>query len=604
MINVPTYFPGLLAAAVVLLLLWLAWRRPNRQRLVWRLLASAVAGVSLVLLVFPPATQQAISPGTAILLTKGYDSDTLAALLQGLEAKPQVYTYKTAPADDAVSLSSLQNLRQQQPGLQTLHLLGYGLDEDELHQLVNIRLQPHLSATPAGAQGVQWPQSVHFGEAVEVAGKYTSGKQAQAKLYLYAAGKAQDSVALQPDSTLAFRLRYTPKQAGRFTYTLLAKTGDQADTLGQVPVQVKPAQQLAILMLASAPNFEFRFLKNHLAALQHKVALRTTVSKAITQTEWLNMPKTELTRIAPKLLKYFDVVVTEPEALENLSTTERTALQKAVSEDGLGVLTITTAPANSRSTAFFTAFQSRRLSQQDTRNARASWSGNTTATATAAPYALINTTAVNNLVEEQGNVLLAGAKRAGWGKVAMSFVPQTFPWQLEGKDELYSSYWANLLAGVAKEQVQEKFWMVAQPQVPQPDQPMELVYTDYTSEAKSGTPNATITSLSDSVSINLPLAQNIHQLEKYNGTFWPRSGGWYQVQTPDAEPYYFYVHDAVDWSFATIQARQQATLEYMAKQSTSPSESIVAYKEEPVSLVWFFLLFALSSAFLWLEEKF
>lgn len=590
-------FPWLIAIPVVLLLLWLAWRRPNRQRLTWRMLASVVAGLSLVLLMFPPATQQAISPGTAILLTQGYEADTLTALLQKLEAKPKVYTYKTA-SDKGETINSLTELRQRQPGLQTVHLLGYGLEKEELDQLKHLQLQPHLTPAPAGVYSVRWPSSIKLGEAVEVAGKYKAGPQS-IKLYLHTAGKAQDSVELAADNSHIFHLRYTPKQQGRYTYTLLAN----ADTLGQVPVQVEPQQELGVLLLASSPNFEFKFLKNHLAELQHRVALRTTISKDLSQSEWINMPRTDLNRITPKLLQAFDVVITEPQALQRLSAAEINALQKAVSEDGLGVLTIAAAPVANRNTAFFTDFSGKRVSQQSTRSTRASWSSEATASITAAPYTLNSAETITGLVAEQGGNMLAGAKRAGWGKVALSLVPQTFPWQLEGKPDVYASYWASLLSAMAKEQVQEKFWEVAQPQVPQPNKPVILSFTDYTSDGAS-VPTASVTSVADSTRITLPLAQHPHQPEKYSATFWPRHSGWHKAEVAGIEPYFFFVQDTSALKFESIASRRAATQAFAAQQRIKPAEATIAYQEEPVPLIWFFILFALSSGFLWLEEKF
>ncbi|GAB3824520.1 hypothetical protein GCM10028895_32970 [Pontibacter rugosus] len=453
-------------------------------------------------------------------------------------------------------------------------------------------------------QGLNWRQSIKLGEAVEVAGKFKASNK-PAKLYLYAAGKAQDSVAFKTDSTYTFNLRYKPKQQGRFVYTLTAKSGEQVDTLGQVPVQVEPTQELGVLLLASSPNFEFKFLKNHLAQLQHRVALRTSISKDLSQSEWLNLPQRDLSRLSSKLLQDFDVVITEPEALQNLSSSERAALERAVTEDGLGVLTIAAAPVVSRSTSFFTGFQTKRLSQQDSRSARASWASNSTATATAAPYTLANTTAVKSLIAEDDGNNLAGAKRAGWGSIAMSFVPQTFPWVLEGKEETYASYWAHLLSGLAKEESQEKFWQLVKPQVPQPNQPTILDFTDYTLADGAAAPTAIVISLVDSTSISLPLAQQQYQPEQFSGTFWPRRSGWYQVQTADAAPYFFFVQDSSDWEFESIAARREATQAFAAQQSIrSAEDTAIAYKKEPVSLLWFFALFVLSSGFLWLEEKF
>ena len=559
--------------------------------------------MSLVLLVIPPTTNQTISPGTAILLTEGYNADTLRELLQKSAAAPPLFSYHIK-AEKAAPVPDLYTLRQQHPGLKKVHLLGYGLLQEELQALKGIQVQPHLSAAPAGIAAVHWPENISLGEAVEVTGTYINPAKADTWLYLHATGQVQDSVEVAAGDTTAFKLSYIPKQEGRFIYTLMRKSGRGADTLGRVPVQVRPVKELSVLLLASSPLFEFRFLKNHLAELQHRVALRTTISKNISQSEWLNMPRTNLDRLTPKLLQQFDLVITEPQALQNLSAGERASLQRAVTEEGLGVLTITNTATNNRSTAFFTSFQTKRLSQQNTRSTRASWDNNVTATATAAPFTLVNSTAVSGLVTEQKDQFLAGAKQEGWGKVALSLVPQTFPWQLEGKEEIYASYWANLLSAVAKQEVQEKFWQLTSPQVPQPDQPLTLTYTVHAAPG-SALPSATVTSLADSaIYINMPLAQSPVLPTQYSGTFWPRHNGWYQVQTPGAPPYQFYVQDDDAWDFTRIQARRQATQAYISRTKSSVVDSTIAYKEEPVPLIWFFALFVLSSAFLWLEEKF
>lgn len=595
-----TYYTWLLAIPIILVLLWLAWRRPNRQRLGWRLVASMVAGISLVLLVFPPVTQQAINPSAAILLTEGYNPDTLKALQQQ-KAKLQVYTYQAASNVDGIPLNTLLQLRQYQPGLQTLHVLGYGLPAQELEQLEGLSLQTHLTELPAGLQAVDWTQRIKIGQAVQVKGKYTAGAS-KATLYLQAAGQLQDSVTLPPDSSRTFRLRYTPNVKGLTVYTLLQKTGTQTDTLGQLPAHIEEQQPLGVLLLAAMPNFEFKFLKNHLGELQHRVAFRASVSKNLSQSEWLNMPKTDLSRITPRLLQQFDVVITDLEALQNLSASERAALQQAVSADGLGVLSIAAAPATNRSTAFFTSFDTRRVSRQESRSARASWAGTAAATTTAAPYTLVNAPAVTALISETGNSMLAGARKAGWGKVAISLVPQTFPWQLEGKEEIYASYWATLLTAVAKEQVQEQFWQVAQPQFPKPNQSVQLTFTDYTSGGKVA--SVTAMHLADSVSINLPLAQHMHQPEKSTATYWPRHGGWHQVQATGATSYFFFVQDSTGFTFESIAARRAATQAFVASRNMLPADAALAYHKEPMPLWWFFALFVLCSGFLWLEEKF
>nr|WP_262914516.1 hypothetical protein [Pontibacter vulgaris] len=582
--------------------MWLAWRRPNRQRLAWRLVASAVAVISLMLLVFPPTYQQSINPATAILLTDGYNSDTLNTLLQKLQPKPQVYTYQTT-AKNAEPVTDLYTFRQRQPQVQAVHVLGYGLDEQDLNALDSLNLIAHQSALPAGVNAVTWPASVKLGEAVTVAGKFNSKSGRQTKLYLQAAGKAQDSVTIKAAGNHTFSLNYIPRQEGRFVYTLFTKSEDRSDTVGQVPVQVQAPQKLAVLLLSASPLFEFKFLKNHLGQLQHKVALRSTVSKGISQNEWINMPQTDLGRITPKLLQQFDIVITEAQALQEFNSSEKAALQRAVNDNGLGVLTIASEQPSDRTTAFFTSFPSKRLSQQETRNARATWANQTT-TVPALPYTLTGTETVTGLIGEQGNYLLAASKKAGWGTVALTVIPQTFSWQLEGKQSTYATYWAHLLSAVAKKEEQEKFWQLAKPQAPQVHKPVMLSLTDYTLETQQEAPEATIRSINDTTSVNIALAQTVHQPEVFNGIFWPKQTGWHVVESEDVKPFYFFVQDVKAWPHQAILARQQATQQFVQQQSIKPTTmASTAYTNEPVPIIWFFILFVLSSGFLWLEEK-
>ncbi|MFD2246849.1 hypothetical protein [Pontibacter ruber] len=597
------YLPYLLAIVAALLLVWLAWRRPNRRRLVWRLAASAVAGISLVLLLFPPTYQRALDPGTAILLTEGYQPDTLNDLLRKMEPAPQVYTYKTAaPKSEAVT--DLYTFRQQHPQVNMVHVVGYGLEEQELQALKNISLVPHLDPMPAGVSAVTWPGTTALGEAVVVAGKFNHTINEEAKLYLQAAGRVQDSVTVKDVGNHTFQLRYTPKQAGRYTYTLLMKAAGRTDTVGLIPVQVEAPQKLGVLLVSSFPVFEFKFLKNHLGQLQHRVALRSTVSKGMYQSEWLNMPQTDLNRITPKLLQQFDMVITEPQALQELSSTEKAALQRAVTEEGLGVLTIAGEQPANRSTAFFTSFKSKRLSQQDTRTARATWTNNTSAATAALPYTLVSSEAVTGLVEEQGNSLLAAGRKAGWGTVAMTVIPQTFSWQLEGKQSTYASYWAHLLSSVAKKEVQEKFWQLTTPQAPKPHRPVDLSLTDYTLQSTQKAPAAAIRSINDTASISIALQQHPHQPEQFSSTFWPRHTGWHVVESPDVEPFYFLVQDSVAWPHQAILAKREATEQFVQQQSIKLAATTTTdFTKEQVPVIWFFLLFVLSSGFLWLEEK-
>lgn len=602
MIPDSTYFPWILGIAATFVLLYLAWRRPNRKRLPWRMAASVIAVVSLALLVFPPSFERPLDPGSAILLTEGYEPDTLNALLQDREAAPLVYSYKTGAAD-AKPIANMYTLLQEQPQLQTVHLVGNGLTTRELEALRSLKVIPHLSVQPAGIINVYWPTTTTLGKTVEVTGQYNVPEGEAVKLYLLAAGKMQDSILFEQPGLSPFKLNFIPKQEGSFLYQVLTRTENQTDTLGQVPIHVVPAEKLAVLLLSSAPLFEFKFLKNHLGELQHRVALRSTVSKGILQSEWINMPHTSLGRITPGLLEQFDLVITEPQALQEMSRSERTALQQAVTESGLGVLTIRGAQQPNSVTSFFTGFRSKRVSQQETYNTSVSWAGIGKVSATAIPYTLVNDDALAGLVRENDSEFLAAAKKEGWGTVAISMIPQTFSWKLEGKEKVYASYWAHILSEIAKKKEQEKFWQLISPQAPKQGHPVEFIYTDFTIGDLKNVPDASVRSLADTSGTKMSFEQDQHLPEQFRTTFWPQSTGWHVTETPEAPDFYFFVQDTLNWEYEPTQQKRTATRQFAAQQDVTVRAGNLATTEEQVPILWFFLLFVVSSGFLWLEEK-
>ena len=109
-------------------LMVMAWRRARHRHRGLRTLAGAVAAGALWFTAFPPARPLPVARGEAILLTDGYQADTLRQLRQRLGAGTPLWYYGSAatPAR-ARPLSSLLTLAEQRPQLRRLHVLGRGL---------------------------------------------------------------------------------------------------------------------------------------------------------------------------------------------------------------------------------------------------------------------------------------------------------------------------------------------------------------------------------------------------------------------------------------------------------------------------------------------
>ncbi|MFC7668376.1 hypothetical protein ACFQT0_14055 [Hymenobacter humi] len=326
-------------------LMALAWQRARqraRQRQRWaRVVAGAVAAAALWFTAFPPMRELPAARAEAILLTDGFQPDTLRQLLRGLGAGTPVWYYGRAAAPArARPLASLLTLAEQRPALRRLHLVGQGLPAAELSALGALPMQLHAAPALAGFRTALWNQKTLLGQLLSVEGTVAAPKGSKAAwVYLRAAGAARDSVQL-PAGSGAFRLRYQPKTAGLALYELQLRRAGQPVISEPVPVEVTAPQLPAVLLLTATPSFEFRFLKNYLGEAHYPVALRTTVSRGLVQTDFLNQPALALSRLTPALLTHYSVIIADAPTLAALSGAETQALQAAVDAGRLGLIVL------------------------------------------------------------------------------------------------------------------------------------------------------------------------------------------------------------------------------------------------------------------------
>ncbi|MGV3539828.1 MAG: hypothetical protein ACO1OQ_08460 [Rufibacter sp.] len=592
--NLP--LPLVLSLALLLgaWLTWLAVRRADRRRLAERLVASWVAVACLALLASPSKITRTYSASEAILLTDGYSPDTLQALLNRLQSKPQVFAFETE-AKQAKPITDFTAFQAKHPAVQTLHVLGHGLVEEELASVSTLRLVPHLSPLPAGMLSASWPKKITLGEPVQVQGTFTSPEKS-ARLFLHAAGANRDSVEVKKGVGQAFQLAFTPKTSGRFVYQL---QWHEEDSLHQetIPIMVEEPRLLNVLLLSSAPSFEVKFLKNALAEQGHRVAVRQEVSQNIYQTETINLSKQSLNRLTPALLQQFDVVLLDEVTLQGLSGQEKQALQQAVRQQGLGILT-SFSQNSAKLVPFFAEASFRQISQKQARNAPVQWQGNTTNQALLA--------ASNKILQpREWQQPLAWARtreqpmtlryRKGLGQVGVSLISETFPLALEGKEQLYQQYWATVLTALAKpEQEMQQITLQQDPLSVQPFQAVMLFSSSALAEEKvlANTSDTTNTAITSYPSLLFP---NHYQL-----SFWPQHLGWHSF--PRRE-FNLYVHMTTAWRTLKLSRRQQTFVNALHA-NAAYSSPLQGNKEEPILLWHLGLPFLIALAFLWLEEKF
>ena len=595
---------GLLACCLLLGLglVALAWRRPRARQRNLRMLAGVVAAGTLWLTAFPPLRRLPAARAEAILLTEGYAPDTLRQLLHQLGTGTPVWASGSiAKAAKTHPLASLLTLAEQRPALRHLHVLGHGLPAADLPMLGKIAVSEHPGTPTTGFRTAYWPAQLPLGEVLQIEGTIAGPKVAgPAWVVLRAAGSGHDSVRLPANGNGFFRLRYRPKTAGLATYELLLRRLGQPPLTEPVPVEVTTPALPAVLLLAATPSFEFKFLKNYLAEAHYPVALRTSVSRGLVQTDFVNQSRLNLDRLTPALLARYAVVVADAATLATLSAAETQALQAAIRNGRLGLITLAETaplPRNAPARADFAVLP--RPAAPANLPALA-WPNAPGEARAPLPAQLQPRPNLRPLITGPQQLLAAASRRVGLGFAVVSVVPETFRWELQGHTAVYVSFWNQLLSAAVPPAPAAATWRPGT-RWPRPGQPLTLRLAAGTVPAAPPTVGA----LAGGPAVPLALRQDTRLPEWSTGTFWPGAVGWHRVSGPGRASFRFYVYPPAAWVGPELQARQQALAARMTDPWPEEKGALAARYTvtEPWSTGWFFGLFLLAAGYLWLEEK-
>ena len=584
----------LLAAACVLLaigLLLAAWRRPGRR--LARVVASLLAPLALWFTAYPPLRAVPAARAQAIVLTPGYQPDTLRQLLRRLGAGTPVWAYGTRPPARAKALGSLLALSDQRPALRRVHLLGQGLPAAELPALGALAVVPHTAPAYTGVQAAGWNQQLTLGQRFEVEGSVAGAGPAWVSLQAEGAGR--DSLRL-PAGNGSFRLSYQPKVAGLARYALRLRREGQPILTEPLPLEIAPATLPPVLLLAAVPGFEFKFLKNSLAAAGRAVGLRTTVSRGMVQTEFLNQPAQPLDHLTPSLLARYAVVVADAATLASLPASESQTLRAALQQGRLGLIVVADASALPAATPARADFVVQALPTAGAVAQLLTWPDAPAQVRALVPARLRPGGALQSLITAPNGAVVAASRRVGLGATVVSVVPETFRWALQGQAAAYASFWSQLLTAATPPPAPSATWL-ALDRWPRPQQPLTLRLAG---ARPASLP--TVQPLAGGPAVALALAQDARLPEWSTGQYWPATSGWHQVRGPGRTVHSFYVYDSTAWRGPELTARQQA----LAARATLASPGLAAETTtvpQPWPAGWFFGLFLLAAGFLWLEEK-
>ncbi|WP_167596456.1 hypothetical protein [Leeuwenhoekiella sp. ZYFB001] len=566
------YWIPVLIGAVMLFAVFVAKEWPRRSSsFVWRLAAGLVAVLALLAIALKPAHLTSVEGKQGVLLTSGYQEAQLDSLRKtNPELKELVY-------QDHIDRDELDSISQ-------LFILGSGIKPYDFWQLEGRNVKFLKKEIPNGIDQLSYSKTLSEGEELNITAHYSKPKRGN-QIVLQAPGNlGLDSIQVTATADTVFSLQAKVKAPGDFVYSLVEK-----DSLGRLlnnealPVHINPEKQLSVVMLSAFPSFDFKYLKNYLAELNHQVLVRSQLTQGRYKYEYFNQERKPFNALSTSGLKDLDLVILDAGAWQSLSRNEQNSIKDAVAQEGLGVFVMPSEELFYGSQPLidfkFTRTAQREVELQDG-----------TVVSTFGYY--MNSAANFNATLKAANQILAGQRFIGFGSVSTTVLSNTYALQLKGNQERYKSLWSEILKSVLKPESDMIFWEETE-QIVRPHEPYTIKFRTAVSEF----------TLTDTDGNSIPVIQDPDIPELWLATFYPEETGWFTLRFSTGDTvseYAYYVFAEVDWKARAAQGLTKANQDFFRKGDAEVEELQV---KRPINPIYFFILFVLAMGYLWLEPK-
>ncbi|NOS91781.1 MAG: hypothetical protein HOP30_07650 [Cyclobacteriaceae bacterium] len=568
------WFICLGAIALLSGLLWLEWKRPAKF-LYARMFSTTLLVIALAGVLLQPHIRKEITTDGLVVLTLNYNDAQADSLRKSDNALRFVQTPDAKPFTNATTLT----LHQLQHEKNIRWVLGDGLPEYFIEE--NNQSYRYLkSKTPFGI--IEWnqPEIFRVNHKEIISGKINSDKSA--KLILSGPGGVEDSITVSGKGIQSFQFSITPKQEGKFVYSLHVKDENTTEDY-PVPVEAKTIEPLRILMIQRFPSAEMRYLKNFLIIQGHRLAVRTQLSKNNFNYEYSGIKALKTDRLTGALLQSFDVVIIPSETLVELPVTELNALTAAV-ENGLGLIKLIDGSEKKNRSSLTLAIQE---NAKDT--VRLKFNGSTEVVSVA-PW--IVKEPVEKITDANGRTL-SGFAEKGIGKSGFQFLQETYQLILKGKEDHYAELWSPLLEQMARTKNQLHKINIKNSFPIYPDEPIEIAIIS----AENKTPRLRFNQVA------IPMREDVVVDDYRHGKVWADTTGWQSLAIEgDSISKNFYVAPIESWaSLRTIHLLE--TNERISSNSSTSTTYNTTSEEQQIPPLFFFLLFLGAAGFLWLAPK-
>jgi hypothetical protein len=552
----------ILSCFILLVFLLLAEvKRINKDNLLLRLLANIIAVSSLALLFIPLTYKVDIEVDHSLnIFTPGTNQDSVPKSLRKGYA--------------LASIPDLSYLLKGRPEISTVNVFGYGLAPSDLEVLKRYKFNFFPSAA-SGVVSVRWNSRLSYTEKLQVQGKYINSSSNEVKVVLRGFGDNLDSAFILAGKTSTFSLKTIPKQAGKAVLNLLAYADGKLLVEEKVPIEVTESKPLTVLLLSSNPDFEYKFLKNWLFEEGHMVMMRSRISKTAISSDFLNTKPVDLKIINAAVLRKIDVLIAYEEELATISNQEYQQIEQAVTKGmGLCIRVSELSIARKSLTSNLARYELKSANDKEEQSL----------------FLRPANTSLAALKDKAGRVI-AATSLYGKGKVTGLVTLTTYKWLLESKESTYTRYWSDIIGSSGTIKSSNAPFEIF-PQFP-------IVQQTFRVNARQVSLTVPTIRLNNVV---LAPRQNVVLSNDWDAIADAKSAGWNSVNINGKEGSFF-VYDKDSWQNLRNSAKIKANV--AASEFSQPLKSAKLLKTiEKRFPVWiFFVLFALSSGFLWLEPK-
>jgi len=572
--NIDWLFPVCISAILIwVIFIWKEWYVSRKKRFFLKTFLAFLAIGSLALIALKPVKIVDAEKNKVIILTPGYKEAQLDSL-QNETKKLEVVNYEPG-----------KPLFTEDDRITSAFILGHGIASFDLWQFGGITSKFLPAAGPDGVIKLHYEQENSVVDSLTLQGKYKNPKNGNRLILEGPAGRSLDSISFDNPGVHAFSLKSALKAKGNFLYSLVEKdsTGNLL-TSNPVPVRVKDWQVLKILILNAYPTFETKYLKNFLAESGHEVVVRSQLTRGRFKYEYFNTERVTVNSVSEQILENFELLIIDAIELRNMAGRTRDNLKKAVKEQGLGIF------IQPDLNFFNSAEQFSELNLTSTKNSEFRMEEWPKIPIETFAFAIDDEFMLQAIHESDGHIF-SGYRKVQNGRIGTSVFQNTYNLILDGNAEAYQTLWSQLITGLSKTEEPDMDWSS--------DSFMSYENEPFSFKIRTSIQNPEIM---DDQENEIPIKADIDIPTLWTGTAFPREEGWsYLSASGDSiSRFYYYTGNTKNWSSLIAQETMQENKRYFNSELKENQHRKV---QEPINLIWFYIIFLLSIGFLWFEPK-